>query len=374
MNFKLTNNQRLCLGLKPILQGWEKVRYNDSLYLYFEGDGIKKGITVTDNTYHEYELDYATSNNRTILLPKTNKGKSKKITPSVISNLNPTGTYFYFDEDITIANYTNQRTYYSTYYLNKNYTSFQQLNEWLNKWCINMSSKDIGEITTFSNSPKIHQKFNEGDFFRLKIDKDKYCFGRILLNADKFRKQSKEENLGLNNLMGKPIAAKIYHVISNDKDIDVYYLKSLNALPSQYIMDNVFYYGDCEIIENLPLEKSELDFPIQYGRSLGYGQEDIIYFQCGKISKISTTTKMKEFIESRNSSLKTVNSFFAMNGIGWSFGFNIDILNACINENSNMPYWNSDFHCNIKQDLRNPMFAEQTEDVFEFFEINMHCK
>jgi len=49
---------------------------NETIY-YFEDDIIKKEITVSENYYHESELNEKTAENRTMILPKTKRGKIK---------------------------------------------------------------------------------------------------------------------------------------------------------------------------------------------------------------------------------------------------------------------------------------------------------
>jgi hypothetical protein len=76
--FELSNEQRKYLGLNPVEKAWELVQLND-MYLYFDGDIIRKKILSDADTYFEEELSEKTAENRTILLPKTAKGKPKKL-------------------------------------------------------------------------------------------------------------------------------------------------------------------------------------------------------------------------------------------------------------------------------------------------------
>ena len=47
--FELTNEQRKYLGLIPVEENWELVKFDDNIYHYFEDDIIKKEITVSEN-------------------------------------------------------------------------------------------------------------------------------------------------------------------------------------------------------------------------------------------------------------------------------------------------------------------------------------
>ncbi len=89
LQFELTNEQRKYLGLIPVEEHWELVKFDNNVYYYFEDDIIKKEITVSKNYYHEAELNEKTAESRTMILPKTTRGKIKKF------------------------NFSAQRTYYS---------------------------------------------------------------------------------------------------------------------------------------------------------------------------------------------------------------------------------------------------------------------
>lgn len=87
MNFYLTNTHRKYMGLKPLKEHYELVKIKDKyyteIYLFFDKDNIKKIITYSISNQcicmQESDVDYQTTNNRTILLPKTRRGKSHKL-------------------------------------------------------------------------------------------------------------------------------------------------------------------------------------------------------------------------------------------------------------------------------------------------------
>lgn len=85
------------------------------------------------------------------------------------------------------------------------------------------------------------------------------------MNIDKFRKTQKykeKDYTWFRSLMGKPLLIKVYHKLSSSAEVPVEELTACTAFPSQTIMDNIFYYGECEIIGHKELELTELDMPI----------------------------------------------------------------------------------------------------------------
>jgi hypothetical protein len=85
--FELTNEQRIFFGLDPIDDHWDRVllkgdKYRPETTLYFDKNILKRHIVSTASKYSESHYDEMTRE-RTILLPKTDKGKEKKLTASV---------------------------------------------------------------------------------------------------------------------------------------------------------------------------------------------------------------------------------------------------------------------------------------------------
>ena len=365
--FELTNEQRKYLGLIPVEEHWELVKFDNGIYYYFEDDTIKKKISVSENHYSEAELNEKTAENRTMILPKTKRGKIKKFNYTATQSFSPFGTYFTFSTDgVIIANYTSQRTYYSEIFSEKEKISLDDLKKWLDKWMKETTEEDLEEIEEFKNAKRKHCKFNEGDFFAFKISRREWCFGRILMDVSKLRKDEnfkKNKNYGLANLMGKPLIIKVYHKISDNKNI---YLKELSkclALPSQAIMDNIFYYGEAIILGNLPLKPEENDMFISVSESISGIDKNIAYLQYGLIYREIPLSDYEKLIKD----LKIGPQTLRREGIG----FVIDTykLKECIEAKSNSPFWEKYKKRNVP-DLKNPDYIELKRKIFKAFGLD----
>lgn len=163
---ELTNEQRKYLGLIQVDDSWELVCFSGK-YLYYDDDIIRKEITVNnDGSYYEVELCEHTEQNRTILLPKTKRGKPKKMNYTATLSFQPFGVYFRFSaNEIRIANYTTQTTFF-----HENNPMSLPLQEWLNKWIGETSETDLEEIERYKNAMRQHVKYREGDFFLSKLE------------------------------------------------------------------------------------------------------------------------------------------------------------------------------------------------------------
>ena len=365
--FELTNEQRKYLGLIPVEEHWELVKFDNGIYYYFEDDIIKKEIKVSKNYYHEAELNEKTAENRTMILPKTKRGKIKKFNYTATQSFSPFGTYFTFSTNgVIIANYTTQRTYYSEIFSEKEKISLDNLKKWLDKWMKETTEEDLEEIEEFKNAKRKHCKFNEGDFFAFKISRREWCFGRILLDVSKLRKDEnfkKNKNYGLANLMGKPLIIKVYHKISDNKNIDLKELSKCLALPSQAIMDNIFYYGEAIILGNLPLKPEENDMFISVSESISGIDKNIAYLQYGLIYREIPLSDYEKLIKELKIGAQTLRR----EGIG----FVIDTykLKECIEAKSNSPFWEKYKKRNVP-DLKNPDHIELKRKIFKAFGLD----
>ena len=365
--FELNNEQRKYLGLIPVEEHWELVKFDNGIYYYFEDDTIRKEIKVSKNYYHESELNVKTSENRTMILPKTKRGKIKKFNYTATQSFSPFGTYFTFSDDgVIIANYTSQRTYYSETFIEKEKISLDDLKKWLDKWMKETTEEDLEEIEEFKNAKRKHCKFKEGDFFAFKLSRREWCFGRILMDVSKLRKDEnfeKNKNYGLAHLMGKPLIIKVYHKISDNKNIDLKELSECLALPSQPIMDNIFYYGEAVILGNLPLKPEENDMFISVSESISGIDKNIAYLQYGLIYREIPLSDYEKLIKELKIGAQTLRR----EGIG----FVIDTykLKECIEAKSNYPFWEKYKKRNVP-DLKNPDYIELKRKIFKAFGLD----
>ena len=367
LTFELTNKERKYLGLIPVEEHWELVKFDNGIYYYFEDDTIKKEIKVSKNYYHEAELNEKTAENRTMILPKTKRGKIKKFNYTATQSFSPFGTYFTFSTDgVIIANYTSQRTYYSEIFSEKEKISIDDLKKWLDKWMKETTEEDLEEIEEFKNAKRKHYKFKEGDFFAFKLSRREWCFGRILMDVSKLRKDEnfeKNKNYGLAHLMGKPLIIKVYHKISDNKNIDLKELSECLALPSQPIMDNIFYYGEAVILGNLPLKPEENDMFISVSESISGIDKNIAYLQYGLIYREIPLSDYEKLIKDLKIGAQTLRR----EGIG----FVIDTykLKECIEAKSNSPFWEKYKKRNVP-DLKNPDYIELKRKIFKAFGLD----
>ncbi len=352
--FELTNEQRRCFALVGINNNWERTKIkaspydNFETYVYCENNTIKKCITTSDVEYCEYELCETISDDGKYLLPKTSKGKPVLLSSSNLLKRTALGMCLCFNDGfINLDNSSTQRTYYSMAYEDVDIKNLNDFEKWVNNWCAETTEEDIADIENFAKQTRQHIKFKEGDVFRFKINRRLYGYGRVILDFDKMRKR---KEVFWDILMCKPLVCSVYHIATERKDVTLDELKNLKSLPSTIIADNNLFYGEYEIIGNLPITENE-DYPIMYGKSIDYGKTSIC-LQYGK-----------KYREIENSEL--LYDGFRNNGVSFVLNFDKSILLDCISANSNNPYWESYYEHEINSDLRNPKFHKERKEIGE---------
>lgn len=336
---ELTNRQRCCLGLEEISDGWDRLELAEGNILYFDGDTICKVIICEEKRYHESSMEVATRQNRTMIVPKTSRGKLKNLTWSNVLDRSSRGMYIEWDgNSVMLANYTTQTTYYLSSYEGISVCNQEEWRRWLEKWVAETSEERRQEVQEFAAGKKKHCRYKEGDFFRFRYDRDYYGYGRILFDVQAWKKQG---NPFWDILMGKPLAVQVYHIVTQDPAIPVQELAALPACPSQFIMDNLFYYGECKIMGNMPLA-GKVDYPVLYGRSIDAREPDKVIFCRGK-----------EYREFSLEDIKPFKRSYINNSIGWTLDVRKDVVEKCIQKKSNQPYWDQNLF-GMDGDLRNP--------------------
>lgn len=352
---ELTNEQRRSMGLEETEPSWERVLFTPGDILYFDGDTIRKWVIDRENYFAEYSYRIKTSQNRTKLCPKTGKGKEKKLSLVNLQRMGNEGVYFSFEKGgFYLANRTNQRTYYSSATAGLPAMTVEEFAAFLDRWVAETDEEEQARVREFATARRRHCKYREGDFFRFRLDRTHYGYGRILLDVVKRRKEGAKD---WNILMGRALIVKVYHIVTENPAVPAAQLAKCMACPSQYIMDNRFYYGEYEIIDNAPLE-GEHDYPIMYGQSISGRDRDKLMLQIGPLYR-----------ELPLAGRGVIPGTWLNNGISFALKVAKRMIMECVAAGSNEPYWKRDASF-ARSDLRNPINRGLLEQVLAQFDID----
>ena len=362
MPFELTNAQRKCFALPEVENDWTKLCFprgkyygSDTLAYVSPDNQIRKVVVSGDDVYFEYGVCETLSADRTLILPKTAKGKPVKATAPALTKKTPVGMGIWFcNEHVWIDNHSTGTDYYHSGYTGNEPKNIDDFAKWVDKWCEDTTEYDIADINAFARAPKAHIRYKEGDFFKFRIDRQLWGYGRILLDFDLMRKQ----NIPFWRIfMGKPLCVAVYHIATTDSEVPIGKLKELQTMPPEMIMDDSFYYGEYKIIGNEPVCESDFDFPIHYGYSIS-GNNRLMY-QCGR--KFLWLEGAKEI---EHKELRLIHNI-----IGSHFNITLPLLSECIRKKSNQPYWDQKTKW-TDEDLRNPSNKELLAQIKKQFNID----
>lgn len=370
--FELTNRQREYLGLDLIESDWERYElkagpYQPESILYFDCDFLKKQIISNDNRYYEWPVNIQTRD-KSVILPKTSKGKDKKLTAATLEKYKPDGVSFEWtiNGKIFITNHNTQINYYSNYLEDFKINSLDELSNWIERYISSSPANYLEELTAFKNALRKNVKYRPGDFFAFKISRTEYGFGRILLDVNKLRKKKLvSEYHGLQLIMGPPLLIKIYAFTSSNLKVDLKELATKPSLPSDYIMDNRIFYGEYPILGNLKLQLEEYEFPISFGRSIDFSRK-VIFLQWGFIHLEQPLGTFEKYLHKQGGSLGDHNPYGY-----YSNGFYHRYMTKDIKSAIEMGIYKFDSeHYKDQWDLRNPKNEEIKREILLNFGLN----
>ncbi|MBR4223318.1 MAG: immunity 26/phosphotriesterase HocA family protein [Oscillospiraceae bacterium] len=272
----MTDRYRGYYGLSPLDTAWDKkVMYSVThniikrTEIFFEGDVIKKFIyeeLIPDR--HKYYLECDTdapTKGRELLLPKTDRGRPKNITPSLLQT--PTYMKAHIMVKISLSdsdgggvwsyNSSNDQQLPLPY---GHIRSKEDYAEYTEGYIASLPSGYDEQIRMFIHKERRTVKFTAGDIFRIQTDVDRYTYCLIL---GKVRQLLKWEEVPkghpLQNVMAQPILYRQYAIITKDPHMTAEELEKIPLLPMQIAQDNEVLWETYPIVCSKKLVKDDID-------------------------------------------------------------------------------------------------------------------
>lgn len=282
----LTNEERRYFGLEPILEDWERFTIKPGYAVYFDGDVIRKIISMSTYSGEGWEnfLDYNETDNeihtrdRSVVLPRTKRGREKKLNYTSVDSMSPLGCSFQMNlrnprcnSSLRVWNVRNSINLPIVF--PDDLDTLAQFREWLTGFMASCPADYFDKVERMKHTPHRTIKYFNGDIFRFEIDLEHYGFGLIIGQLRKMQKDGllRDEHI-LNNILGVPLLIRLYLFKTMDKDLQVEQI-AVHPLGHTFIMmDNQVIWGAYEIVGNKAQEESDIDFPIQAGQSIS-GQD-----------------------------------------------------------------------------------------------------
>lgn len=317
----LTDEERRYLALDPLDKSWETVSMYSVTYwlkkrtvLFYEGNTIVKVIyeehSVNEDgsynwrSYNEFDTHLETDN-RTMLLPLTSRGRAKPITPTNVMAIMPFGCNLYIylqnEKSSILANNlrNNQFIYVGEIDRVRKITSDEDFHEFMRYYIHTCPDDYFEQIAAVRNMEHQTVIFKAGDIFRCQIDRQHYAYGIILGKTRELEKWNElPAEHSFRHLMTQPIIVRMYDFVTTDKEMTTKSLSGKPLRPPVACSDNDIIWGTHKIIDHKQLEPDDIQFNIQLARQV-VKNEHITPFTAESFVKMSPKNPKPKINEPR---------------------------------------------------------------------------
>ena len=285
----LTNKERPYLALDALDPSWETVslfsvthHLHKRTVLFYREDTIVKVIyeeqsvdvdgAVLWKHYREYDTKLATDD-RKLLLPLTERGRAKPITPTNVMAAIPFGCQLdlWLEKSGSRMYVGNRRNCQQLAVGEKDRVNrirsdsdFHEFMQYYITTCPGDYFVRIAEIRSMKHQTV---RFRAGDIFRCQQDRTHYTYGLIL---GKTRELEKWKELpakhSLRDLMAQPILLRMYDFVTAEADLTPEQLSKMPLRPPMICSDEEIIWGTHRIIGHKSLEPDEILFPLRLAR------------------------------------------------------------------------------------------------------------
>ncbi|MFM9922921.1 immunity 26/phosphotriesterase HocA family protein [Variovorax sp. H27-G14] len=269
--FELDNAERESVGLDPVPPHWERVMFKDTV-AFFDGDTLRKFFRASADGYVEVDVALETRE-RAFLLPKTARGKERKITAAVLLMTElANGRWFNVSfigerleqSGMRALNTRNMRAI--DFWQDDQLHNHAELRGYLRARMTRICDGLRAEIAEMKSAPRQQLKYGAGDVFRFRIDDTRYGFGLLLGSLKDIRAAGllpPDHPWGY--VMAVPLIVRLFDGASAERDPGIETLCAWPLLPAQTMMDNELFWGQFPVVGRKTLVPGDIDFPCGVG-------------------------------------------------------------------------------------------------------------
>ncbi|SEJ80463.1 MULTISPECIES: immunity 26/phosphotriesterase HocA family protein [unclassified Variovorax] len=269
--FELDNAERDSVGLDPVEPHWTRVMFKDTV-AFFDGGTLRKFLRAGADGYLEVDTLLETRE-RAFLLPKTSRGKERKISAAVLlMTERANGRWFQAsfigerlkESDVSALNTRNMRAI--DFWQDGSLHNHAELRVYLRARMQRISDGLHQEIAEMKSAPRQQLKYRPGDVFRFRIDDTRYGFGLLLGSLKEIRAAGLlPQDHPWHYVMSVPLIVRLFDGASADPHPGVEALSAWPLLPAQTMMDNQLFWGGFPVIGRKALVPGDIDFPCGVG-------------------------------------------------------------------------------------------------------------
>ncbi len=287
----LSDEERRYLALDPVDPSWEKVSVysvtgclKKRTVLFYEGNTIVKVIyeeySVKDDgsyisrSYNEFDTRLETDN-RTMLLPLTSRGRAKPVTPTNVMAVKPFGCEFFIflqngKSYIIVRNLrNNQEVMIGEKDRVRKIMSDEDFHEFMRYYIPTCPDDYFERIATVRSMEHQTVKFRAGDIFRCQVDRRHYTYGLILGKTREIEKWKElPEVHSFRYIMMQPVIVRMYDFVTTDKDMTEKELSGMALCPPELCSDCDILWGTHPIVSHKELVPNDIQFQLQLARQI----------------------------------------------------------------------------------------------------------
>lgn len=274
----LDDRQRYYYGLSPLNPNWDReVRFSAThqwrkrTEIFFEGDVVKKliceGKVGEDGckTYLEADMNVATKDRKRIL-PKTDRGRSQTLTPSLLQ----TPAYMLAQLHVGLDNSPSGESSYISCFNSSNDLELplphqtlrtkEDFAKYTEEYILSCPEHYHLLLDNYIHKKHVTVKFNAGDIFRVQISPTLYCYALILGKVRQIEKwQELPAGHPMRKMMAQPIICRQYAIITENPHMTADELREIPLLDMQFAQDNEIFWGTYPIVCSKKLEENDID-------------------------------------------------------------------------------------------------------------------
>ncbi|MDM0003248.1 immunity 26/phosphotriesterase HocA family protein [Variovorax sp. J22G73] len=285
--FELTNAERESVGLDAVPPHWERVLFKDTV-AFFEGDTLRKFLRASAGGYLEVDTALATRE-RAWLLPKTERGKERKLTAAVLLVAErANGRWFqasFIGERLTQSsvaalNTANMRAI--DFWNDDALPDHAGLRDYLRARLQGMPERLREDIALMKSAPRQQVKYAAGDVFRFRIDDMRYGFGLLLGSLKEIRAAGLlPDGHPWHHVMTVPLVVRLFGGASSEPAPGIDALSAWPLLPAQTMMDNQLFWGNFPVVGRKMLVPGDIEFPCGVGNAPAQDRQAFFYWGFG---------------------------------------------------------------------------------------------
>ena len=258
----------------------------------------------------------------------------------------------FLHRQLAVYSADNERNFYTNDYDGTVISGFSDFKKWVDAWCGDTTEEDLADLRAFAAEPRKHVSYRAGDVFRFSVGRRLYGYRRILVNYPKMRRN---KTPFWDIFMGTALECAVFPILTPRRDVTVKELRGLPPLPSCIVTDNRIWFGEYEIVGNLPIRENE-EYAIHYGKSIDMTERALsrINFQYGPV-----------FISRFGELPIPAGNDFSFHSVSFDLNVNRRILEEVINAGNNGPYWALAPPHVTGRDLRNLAYIKIIFNVFK---------